>query len=398
MGTKKIKICFISHTADLGGGERSLIQLTKSLKKHGLDITVVIPQNGPIKKELSQTATIIETPYSWWTVRRGEKRKNLKKDFNTHILCAIDLYKKIKEKKFDLIITNTSLVCEGAIAALLLKIPHIWHIRELGEKDHGFIFKFGLRTTSIFIDKFSDRIIFNSEATLSEFKKYIDLKKTAVVYNSISIDPELTKEKSQINYLNKKSLKIINAGTISKRKGQLDAVKAIIKLLKEDINVELILIGGNTDKTLLVQINNLIQKSGFPEKFQILEFQKNPYPIIGKANILLVNSKNEAFGRTIIEGMLLKKPVIATNSGGVPEIIHNGINGLLYKPKDFIELSNKIMKIKNNNKLKRKLIKNGYTTATKVFNDKNYSGKVLKIIREVSKLEQVDKNIGNFKN
>ena len=384
-----MKICFISHTADLGGGERSLIQLVKSLKKHEVDIYVVVPRKGPLIKELGSYALIIESPYNWWTVRRGNNRENIKKDFGEHTDNTLKLYKKIKNKKFDLIFTNTSLVCEGALAAWLLKIPHIWHIRELGEKDHGFIFKFGFRNTSILINNFSDKLIFNSKASYREFQKYVDPKKSEVIYNHISIDQKLIMKSTAISYKDKNSLKLINAGTISKRKGQMDAVKSTLKLLRDGENIELILAGSNTDKILLTKIEKLIKKSRFSNKIQIFGFQENPYPLIKMADVLLVNSKNEAFGRTIIEGMLLKKPIIATDSGGVPEIIQNRKNGLLYKPKDFLDLSNRIIELKKNEKLKIKLTENGYKTATGSFSDDQYSGKILKTIKEILKHEYI---------
>jgi len=384
-----MKICFVSHTADLGGGERSLIQLVKSLKKHGMDIYVIVPRKGPLIKELRPYALIIESPYYWWTVRRGNNRENIKKDFREHTKNTLNLYNKIKNKEIDLIFTNTSLVCEGALASWLLKIPHIWHIRELGEKDHGFIFKFGFRNTSLLINSFSDKLIFNSKASYQEFQKYVDHKKSEVIYNHISIDPKLITKTTAISFKDKYSFKLINAGTISKRKGQLDAVKSTLKLLRDGENVELMLAGSNTDKILLTKIEKLIKKSRFSDKIQMFGFQENPYPLIKMSNVLLVNSKNEAFGRTIIEGMLLKKPVIATDSGGVPEIIRDHENGLLYKPKDILGLSNKIIELKKNRKLMIKLIKNGYKTATSSFTDAQYSGKILKLTREVLKQEYI---------
>ena len=91
-----------------------------------------------------------------------------------------------------------------------------------------------------------------------------------------------------------------------------------------------------------------------------------------KIDILIVPSKNEAFGRVILEGMRADIPVIATQIGGIPEIIEDGYNGLLIdygNEHDFIKAVNRIISDKE---LRRTIINNGQLTLKNRFSSSFY--------------------------
>lgn len=388
-----MKICFISHSPNLGGGERSMLFLLKTLKQiPEIELLVILPNHGPLEdnlKELKIPCLIEE--YEWWTVRRGQKRKSLKTDFPYHFQKALYLKTKLEEEKIDLIVTNTSVICEGALVAYMLKIPHIWHVRELGEKDHGFVFKFGFAFTAKFINQFSSLVIFNSKVVMNEFSKYVSKNKSKVIYNCVEIDNELIQTETDIKYNYQNTFKLLIAGTISRKKGQIDALKATSYLLKKGINVELVVLGNCTDILLREEICEIIKNCPKTNHIHLYSFVNNPYPVFNQCDTVLVCSKNEAFGRTILEGMLLKKAVIATNSGGVPEIIKDKDNGLLYPPGKYKILAEKILQLISNSKLKRSLEQKGYFTARTKFSNNHYSFQLLKQFQKTKKLPRIRK-------
>lgn len=374
-------LCAISHTGDLGGAERSLLQLIKSIKTtKNFNLLVVVPSKGPLSKELSRLdINYVICKYEWWVIKRGNKRKLHWDNFQIHISNAKKIKKLINKFEPDLILTNTSVVCEGAIIAYMLNIPHVWHIRELGEKDHGFVFEFGFKNTAQFINDFSSQIIFNSKATKSEFDKFILNDKSAVIYNSIEIEAKLEDATIAVKFNQNNYLKILVAGTISNKKGQLEAVMAVSSLLKEHINnIEMIIIGKCTNQHLLNKIKNITRR--YPSNFKIENFVLNPYPLFKSCDVVLVCSKNEAFGRTILEGMAFGKVVIATNSGGVPEIITNNKNGMLYSSGKQKELSKIIKSLIENPKLRDYLSQNGEKTLRKKFTAAKYTLKIHEIL------------------
>lgn len=368
-----MKTIFFSHTSDLGGGERSLLTLLSSIKNR-IDAVVVIPREGPLRVVLaSMGIKYYMSEYRWWTVRRSSKRNKIVDTFHEHLTAATGIANIVMHERPDLIVTNTSVICEGALVAYLLKVPHIWHIRELGEKDHGFIYEYGFAFTSKFINDFSSHLVFNSKATLKEFTKYIHLDKTSVVYNAIQLDSNLSQSTVPNIYQRENSFKILVAGTISKKKNQIDALRAVKKLITKGKDVELCLLGNCTDQNLVLYISKYINKHQLQKFVHVHGFIENPYPVFSSTNLVLVTSKNEAFGRTILEAMLLGKPVIATKAGGVPEIIEDGKNGILYTPSNTSELAEKIDTLVNNPSLQKFLADNASISVRDKFSIANYS-------------------------
>lgn len=78
-----------------------------------------------------------------------------------------------------------------------------------------------------------------------------------------------------------------------------------------------------------------------------------PHDVLNKlyniADVSIVPSRNEAFGLVIIEALACGTPVIGSNDGGIPDIIHNKI-GMLFEPENYHDLANKIIQVLNNEK------------------------------------------------
>ena len=79
----------------------------------------------------------------------------------------------------------------------------------------------------------------------------------------------------------------------------------------------------------------LAETYGVKEKLTFTGYRKDPLHIMSAVQILTHTSISpEPFGMVLVEGALLRKAMIATNAGGVPEIIRNGHEGLLVPPDD----------------------------------------------------------------
>ena len=94
-------------------------------------------------------------------------------------------------------------------------------------------------------------------------------------------------------------------------------------------------------------------------------------------DIIIATSLNDGFGRTIIEGMMLKKPVIASNAGGHNEIIKNNKNGILVDSRDPKKFYLGIIKILNNKNLK-KIVRNA-SEDCKIFSMQSINSNLIKL-------------------
>jgi len=103
--------------------------------------------------------------------------------------------------------------------------------------------------------------------------------------------------------------------------------------------------------------------------------------IVKESKILVVPSRTESIPQVIKEAFFLKTPVIATNVGGIPELISNNVTGLLVPSENHKEMINTINKLLDDNPTQEKLSKNAFE-----FINKNFSWDVL--IEKYTKLYQ----------
>jgi glycosyltransferase involved in cell wall biosynthesis len=99
---------------------------------------------------------------------------------------------------------------------------------------------------------------------------------------------------------------------------------------------------------------------------------KDVIPLFAGCSLYVLASRTEAMGRVLLEAMACRKPVIASNVGGVPYVIEDGYNGLLFEKENVDDLAEKIKLVLSDNELAEKLAENGYMYVRKNLSEKNY--------------------------
>src|SRR5215472_14972534 len=110
----------------------------------------------------------------------------------------------------------------------------------------------------------------------------------------------------------------------------LDAVE-IFALVRAKIPAKLVLIGDGPDRGAA---EYLVRKRKLQKDVKFLGKQDRVYEKLGSADLFLLPSQLESFGLAALEAMACEVPVIATNVGGVPEVVQHGIDGFLVEPGD----------------------------------------------------------------
>ena len=199
----------------------------------------------------------------------------------------------------------------------------------------------------------ADKIIVNSYEFKKRFKNKFNLK-TICIYNPLDKNDIIKKSriKNKIGF-KKKVLKIINVGRFTDQKDQITLLKAI-NLIKKKIDLNLLIVGRGKEKTNLL---NFIKDNNLSKIVKLVNFQKNPFHLIGSSNLFVLTSIYEGLPNVILEAMTLKKFVISSNCPtGPQEILLNGKCGFLFKPGDYKKLSDLIIFYsRNKKKLKPKI-------------------------------------------
>ena len=331
-----MKILFYAHSSTLYGANRSLSELIAGLHKFypkEFETHLILPSKGPIIKELQNnniSFTIIPH-YNWIYFsqhgKRWEKSKFLyglwkwKNKISKAFKNRLYLRKHIALGRTydpDIVYINSSMNPMGLYIGDKLHKKTIWHHRETVEEP---AYGYYLEDRNKFLNylKKVNANIYISEYLKNQYEKNFGKNGGKVIYNYIESSDLKSKK-----YTDNQKIRFGIVGRINEQKGQ----KEIIRLFQNEeikkLNVELHIF-GHGDKKFVNWLNNHrndhIFYHGFIDKLDIYEH----------FDYLIANSRNEAFGRVVIEANLNGIPVLARDSGAFPEIIEQFNAGRQFK-------------------------------------------------------------------
>ena len=112
---------------------------------------------------------------------------------------------------------------------------------------------------------------------------------------------------------------------------RLTDVIEIFALVREKMPAKLVLIGDGPDRGAAEYI---VRKKKLVRDVHFLGKQDRVYRLLSQADLFLLPSDMESFGLAALEAMACEVPVVASNVGGVPEVIEHGVDGYLHEPRD----------------------------------------------------------------
>jgi glycosyltransferase involved in cell wall biosynthesis len=184
--------------------------------------------------------------------------------------------------------------------------------------------------------------------------------------------------------------RILFVGYVEPRKGIFNLVKAINQVKNFHKNIKLIVVGKATDINYLRRIlqyitnndlcENIVYKGIIPREDLIEEYQK--------CSIFILPSLIEPFGIVLLEAMASRKPIIASNVGGIPFFVKNNETGFLVDKGSYEELSKKILLLLDNEELRYEMGVKGYLYSQKYKWDVVHN-KTIDFYKEIMKLNHI---------
>jgi GT2 family glycosyltransferase len=385
-----INLLIFSHSSALAGAERSLFELVKIfLCEYDAHVTVILPSSGPLEDMLrKEGATTIIAPVCWWCFPHKEFDENTtNKLYAESFGWILDNVSVLEQCHPDVVMTNSLVIPWGAIAAHFMKRPHIWMVNEFGEMDHNLKFLLDFKEALLFIEQSSDKIITCSRAIQKTLFPNVETEQIDTIYYHIDVPDEqnIADTMSANPFLLPDVVRLLITGSIIQSKGQEDAVRAAIELAKQRQRKIELVIAGYDNPDFKKDLNGIIAAEHADNYIHILPFQQNVFPLVYHADIVLVCSKLEGFGRVTLEAMLMGKAIVATNTGGTLEMISHGETGFLYTPGNFIELADRIEMLLDDEALRRNMGRNAKIFAENTFTKKEYVNKYFTIINDLKK-------------
>jgi glycosyltransferase involved in cell wall biosynthesis len=380
-----MKVCFVLHSSRKGGAERVNLELIDGLQNKGIQCFVILPSYGPLIKELKKRNVPLKViKYKWWMREDDSPLWKRVGRLALNLMRTISVARQVKKWKADIVYSNTITICIGAFAAKLLHMPHIWHIHEFGYEDHRLCFDLGKKNALGIMKQLSNICIVSSKAVMEKYRKFFPDRKIELIYYEVCVTNEssckILKIKKQLQEAS--GIKFMIVGSLHKGKYQEDAIRAIGKLVNEEIDVRLYIVGEGRLK-YKQYLESLIVKGDLKNHVQFLGYIDNPFPVMQQADILLMCSRKEAFGRVTVEGMKAGKPVIGAGSGGTKELIRDHYNGFLYTFGDYHELAEKVKYLCQHPDEARQMGENGKKWALEKFNIEHYTEGVVTVLKQL---------------
>jgi glycosyltransferase involved in cell wall biosynthesis len=309
-------VLIVSNHGDIvGGGEISLLLLLEGLDRAQWRPVVVVPDDGPVAgrcRDLGVPTRVIPLP--------GIRR------FRGGVIRAVLALKRlITETGAQLLHANGSraMVYAGA-AGLLGGRPVVWHVR-VADRD-------------VLLDRMlaasARRIIVNSRAVARRFSGATAWR-VRCVYNGVDLKRFSPRPPPsgfrQTAGLSGQGPVVVSVGRFVAYKGYDHLLEAARLLQADRPDVEWVIAG---DGELRSELEARCRRLGLDRQVHFLGWRDDLPDVLSLADLFVSPAVGEHFGRVLIEAMAMGKPVVATASGGVPEIVVDGETGVLVAPAD----------------------------------------------------------------
>jgi len=361
----KPKILFVHPSLDYGGAEDQRLTILRHINREKYDISICSFEGvGDIGKQIEKI---------------GFKVHCLNKPSNPyHILTTFSLFRYLLKNRYDIVQTSLfNANFHGRIAAKLAGIPHI--ISE--EHSEHYQYNTARFLPYIWADKmlsiFTDKIICCSKSVMDSISELERLPKnklqailSVVNFNKLKITIDREEMRHRLG-LSRSDIVVGNIATISPRKGQDVLIKAF-KLIRESLPGAKLIIAGREDAQTKEGLLKLIKEFNLSKDIVFLGKQENLANIFNIMNIFILSSFIEGIPLTVVEAMYMNIPVIATDVGGLREIIEDGKTGMIVSPNNPQSIAEAAIDLLSNNIKTTHIVQNAKESALNRFIPQRY--------------------------
>lgn len=340
-----MRILFFSHGKRANGGaERCLLELVKALKqaRPEWELYATFPADDELSAMMRpylSGCVFIRQP--WWLVR--PRKNNLWRRLLFKMKAGAAIRKTanyVKRINPDLAVTNTLATPVGAMGSRAAGCRHWWFVHEIPEVAGNLSCLFGEEHSLRLVDDLSQKVLVPSTFTRDYYSRLVqDPGKISVLYQSVNVTtaPGVTHDRP---------FTIAMLGNFEPNKGQHIAVQALRLVVASCPDTHLLLIGGN-DSKYARELRATIAACGLDGNVTIIARTPDPHPLLRQADIGLVCSRFETFGRVIVECLKCGLPVLVPDAPFGRELVDDGRNGLLFRRDDAADLAEKMMMLRH---------------------------------------------------
>ncbi len=367
-----LKILHLTTHLNVGGITSYIQGVGQELMKRGHEVTVL--SSGGEREDMfaAKGFRVFSLPI---------KTKN---EFSLKILFALPkVIRLVKHEKFDLIHAHTRVT--QVLASLVSRFTGVPYMTTA----HGYYKpRFGRRLLGCW----GKRVVAISPLVAEELEKAhkVSKSKIRVVFNAIDIEEYrrriLEKNSTEIRRdfgLNERTFIIGAVGRLVKDKGHEYLIEAVGKLKKKYEDVFLIIVGDGREND---RLRKLIKKLKLEACVRLVPSEQDITRILSILDVFAHPATfREGFGLVLLEAMVAKIPVVASNIWAINSIIRNHVNGFLVEPKSANQIADAVSFIIENPEVVGSVVQNGYEIATQLYSMNRLANELETVYAEVKK-------------
>lgn len=336
-----IRLAAFAHNLEPGGAQRTLFeQLTRLRARGDFESLVVSPEDGPWRERFEQEGIPVHlvADYPLDEDRRYVARRE-------------ELASWMESERVGAVFANTLSCFIGVELAQMLGLPSLWMIHESyelpiwwnmsqrGNPDPA------LRQRAVRALAAADALMFPAEATRRLFEPYMRTDRVAAAACGVEFGEidrfrrENSREEVRASLgFGEEDQVVLCLGVIEPRKGQAVLARAFALLADEQRDAKLALVGG-TDSAYAAGVRRFFDTAGLDRRAQLVPATMEPFKWHMAADVFVLPSDIESAPVVLGEAMAFETPVVAASVWGVPDMITDGVHGLLCEPNDVSELA-----------------------------------------------------------
>lgn len=324
----KKSVVFFLESLSGGGAEQVLVTLLRHFDFSEYDVTLVTMVDcGVHVKDIDQTKIkykpVIKQSNSWF----GQIWNKFKYKLFYNYLPASTVAKIVFGKGFDINISFIEGYCTKIISCLSRGTKVTWVHTDLKFNPYtlqNHIFSSLQEETSCYAKY--DKVVCVSHSVEQVMQSYYGLKNTVTIYNPIDVAHIRSLATVKNDVIVSENFKLASIGRLVPQKGYDLLMPVINRLVSEDIDVSLYLIGEGPDRNLL---QTQIDRAGLNDNIFLLGYHDNPYSILKDMDLFVCSSRAEGYSLVIAEALTLNIPVVSMNCSGPNELLDNSKYGIL---------------------------------------------------------------------
>jgi glycosyltransferase involved in cell wall biosynthesis len=171
-------------------------------------------------------------------------------------------------------------------------------------------------------------------------------------------------------------------GRIGMGKGHDDFVEAAVRLVRAGCAAHFFIVGDTLfpeDAWRGDLLRRLVKEAGLEERIRFTGFRRDVPAVLRGLDVLVLASEAEPCGRVLFEAMASGTAIVATNSGGTPEIVRDGLEGILVPPHDPDALARAIGRLIEDSDLRARLGQGGVARVHAEFTVERYIARTLAV-------------------